>query len=261
MAKFNVGDRVELVKISWSDRIVGLEKGFVGTVMSVFSQNSCNVKFDNWHTGWGEDDSIWWVDGYMLEKVVNEDTKVVDRTNYGKLKFGDVCKVVFGGDFRGYQANDLVEVVELRYTGDYGKVLVRPYGYNDHKSENDRDWFMDYELVFVSRDNKKHFLDEQAISRKDLEKRLGKSNRSMRLEVAKLAEKIGVISLSKVGGYRLVNKSLTTSEEIAKEMEVVQHQINEHQSRIEHLNKRTSRLIADLEVLKEQQMDLVAKGE
>ena len=178
-----------------------------------------------------------------------------------KLKFGDVCKVGFGGDLRGYQENDLVEIIELRYTGDIGKVLVRPYGYNTHKSEYDRDWFYDYELVFVSRDNQKNFLDEDLISRDELEKRLGKSNRAMRLEVAKLAEKIGVISLSKVGGYRLVNKSLTTSEEIAKEMEIVQHQINEHQSRIEHLNKRTSRLIADLEVLKEQQMDLVAKGE
>lgn len=261
MAKFNVGDRVKLVKINEADRDVGLKKGFVGTVMSVLFHDIYSIKFDNWHNGWAEDGTIWWVYEHILEKVVNEDTEVVDRSNYGKLKFGDVCKVGFGSDLRGYEVNDLVEIVELRYTGDIGKVLVRPYGYHPIKKENDRDWFMDYELVFVSRDNKKNFLDEDLISRDELEKRLGKSNRAMRLEVAKLAEKIGVISLSKVGGYRLVNKSLTTSEDIAKEMEVVQHQINEHQSRIEHLNMRTSKLIADLEVLKEQQMDLVAKGE
>ena len=178
-----------------------------------------------------------------------------------KFKYGDICRVGFGGDLRGYQVNDLVEIVELRYTGDHGKVLVRPFGYNESKSEKDRDWFMDYELVFVSRDSKKNFLDEELVSRDELEKRLGKDNRQMRKEVAKLAEKIGVISLSKVGGYRLVNKSLQSSDEIAKEMAIVQHQINENESRINHLNMRTSKLIADLKVLEEQQMDLIAKGE
>ena len=256
MGKFNVGDRVKLVKVDVRDKLYGLKVGMVATVEELFYGIS-RVNFDNWNNGFDANKSRWYSFDFQLEKMGEE---VVDSSNYGKLKFGDVCRVGFGGDLRGYEVNDLVEIVELRYTGDIGKVLVRPYGYNAHKSEHDRDWFMDYELVFVSRDNKKNFLDEDSISRDELEKRLGKENRAMRLEVAKLAEKIGVISLSKVGGYRLVKKSLSTSEEIAKEMAIVQHQINEHQSRIDHLNKRTSRLIADLEVLKEQQMDLIAKG-
>ena len=258
MEKFNVGDRVKLVEVDTQDKLFGLKVGMVGTIVNSFSEIS-SVDFDDWYNRWNSYKSRWYLRNDQIEKKEKVE-KVIDKTNYGKLKFGDVCRVGFGSDLRGYEENDLVEIVELRFTGDYGKVLVRPYGYHTNKSEHDRDWFMDYELVFVSRDNKKNFLDEDLISRDELENSLGKSNRAMRLEVAKLAEKIGVISLSKVGGYRLVKKSLTTSEDIAKEMAIVQHQINEHQSRIEHLNMRTSKLIADLEVLKEQQMDLIAKG-
>lgn len=256
MKKFSVGDRVKLVDVCEEDSEYGLKVGMVGTVGGCYDYNNLHVAFDNWKNGWGIGSSCW----YLLENKIEKLEEVVDSSNYGKLKFGDVCRVGFGGDLRGYKENDLVEIVELRYTGDYGKVLVRPYGYNTHKSEHDRDWFMDYELVFVSRDSKKNFLDEDLISRDELENRLGKSNRAMRKEVAKLAEKIGVISLSKVGGYRLVNKSLQSSDEIAKEMAIVQHQINENESRINHLNMRTSKLIADLKVLEEQQMDLIAKG-
>ena len=171
-----------------------------------------------------------------------------------KFKIGDICRVESAIGLYHFKENDYVEVVGVGKWVD--SFLVKGYQKEDGETED----LLGYQLHLVARNSNISFLGEESVSRDELENRLGKSNRAMRREVAKLAEKIGVISLSKVGGYRLVNKSLQSSDDVAKEMAIVQHQINENESRINHLNMRTSKLIADLKVLEEQQMDLIAKG-
>lgn len=255
MEKFNVGDRVKLVEVDDQDEKNGLKVGMVGTVVEPFSLVS-SLDFDNWNGGWGSaNNSRWLLRNFQIEKY--EEKVAVESANHKsneKFKIGDICRVESAIGLYHFKENDYVEVVGAGKWAD--SFLVKCYQKEDGETED----LLGYQLHLVARNSNISFLGEESVSRDELENRLGKSNRAMRKEVAKLAEKIGVISLSKVGGYRLVNKSLQSSDEIAKEMAIVQHQINENESRINHLNMRTSKLIADLKVLEEQQMDLIAKG-
>lgn len=251
MKKFNVGDRVKLVKVDKQDAENGLKVGMAGTIVNEFDDYNCVVEFDNWNGGWGANNSRWHLRNFQIEKVAVESA---NHKSNEKFKYGDICRVESAIGLYHFKENDYVEVVGAGKWAD--SFLVKGYQKEDGETED----LLGYQLHLVARNSNISFLGEESVSRDELENRLGKSNRAMRREVAKLAEKIGVISLSKVGGYRLVNKSLQSSDEIAKEMAIVQHQINENESRINHLNMRTSKLIADLKVLEEQQMDLIAKG-
>lgn len=69
MEKFNVGDRVKLIKVDVQDEKYGLKVGMVGTIVEPSTFIS-SVDVDNWINGWGgANNSRWYLMNYQLEKV------------------------------------------------------------------------------------------------------------------------------------------------------------------------------------------------
>ena len=74
MRKFNVGDRVKLVKVDAQDKLNGLKVDMVGTVVEQFGEQS-SVDFDNWNKGWGINGQRWNLLNSQIKKLkekVNE---------------------------------------------------------------------------------------------------------------------------------------------------------------------------------------------
>ena len=68
MIKFNVGDRVKLIKVDVDDISADLKVGMIGTVEEPF-YNLSTVEFDNWHGGLGKNNSRWHLLNLQLEKL------------------------------------------------------------------------------------------------------------------------------------------------------------------------------------------------
>ena len=74
MSKFNVGDRVKLVKVDAQDKLNGLKVDMVGKVVEQFGEQS-SVDFDNWNKGWGINGQRWNLLNSQIKKLkekVNE---------------------------------------------------------------------------------------------------------------------------------------------------------------------------------------------
>lgn len=80
---------------------------------------------------------------------------------------------------------------------------------------------------------------EYFTTRKELERRIGLTDREVRKQISQLKETVPVISHSKGKGYRLAKnfQNFNTAKEAKEELEEIEHCISEINSRIRSLNK------------------------
>lgn len=88
-------------------------------------------------------------------------------------------------------------------------------------------------------------------SRKQLTQETGLTDRAVRNQISALKKEKPVISNSQTKGYRLAKEiqSIETLEEAQEEKDLIQHCINDIESRKEDLNKSERSYIAYLEIL------------
>lgn len=95
-------------------------------------------------------------------------------------------------------------------------------------------------------------------SRKQLTQETGLTDRAVRDKISALKKEKAVISNSQTNGYRLAKEiqSIETLEEAQKEKDLIQHCINDIESRKEDLNMSERSYIAYLKVLESRIMVL-----
>lgn len=87
----------------------------------------------------------------------------------------------------------------------------------------------------------------------------GFDERSVRKQIQDISKYYGVISFSAQKGYRLANPNLTDEELIRKELNDIQHAINEDKKRADELLARVWRKVAVAKVL-EKKLEEIANG-
>lgn len=91
---------------------------------------------------------------------------------------------------------------------------------------------------------------DRYITREELVNTLQISDRLVRLYIAEIRKEHNVISLSKGKGYmKPKHTDNMTKEEITEMHDIIQHQINENQSRIDNIKKSMKMQIAYLKQL------------
>lgn len=91
---------------------------------------------------------------------------------------------------------------------------------------------------------------DRVYTKEELQETFDKSNRAIRNDVAELANYVPVISLSNKKGYRVLSFDANTpKEKLAAMLEDVDHQINEHKSRVDNLKARMKPLVAFKKVI------------
>lgn len=87
----------------------------------------------------------------------------------------------------------------------------------------------------------------------------GFDERSVRKQIQDISKYYGVISFSAQKGYRLANPNLTDEELIRKELNDIQHAINEDKKRADEILARVWRKVAVAKVL-EKKLEEIANG-
>ena len=87
----------------------------------------------------------------------------------------------------------------------------------------------------------------------------GFDERSVRKQIQEISKYYGVISFSAQKGYRLANPNLTDEELIRKELNDIQHAINEDKKRADEILARVWRKVAVAKVL-EKKLEEIANG-
>ena len=87
----------------------------------------------------------------------------------------------------------------------------------------------------------------------------GLSDRGIRKQIQDISKYYGVISFSAQKGYRLANPNLTDEELIRKELNDIQHAINEDKKRADEILARVWRKVAVAKVL-EKKLEEIANG-
>lgn len=95
-------------------------------------------------------------------------------------------------------------------------------------------------------------------SRKQLSKETGLTDRALRFKISQLKKEKAVIYNSQTRGYRLAKEieSIATVDEAKKEMELIQHSINDIEARKADMNKSERSYIAYLKRLENRVRDL-----
>lgn len=87
----------------------------------------------------------------------------------------------------------------------------------------------------------------------------GFDERSVRKQIQDISKYYGVITFSAQKGYRLANPNLTDEELIRKELNDIQHAINEDKKRADEILARVWRKVAVAKVL-EKKLEEIANG-
>ena len=87
----------------------------------------------------------------------------------------------------------------------------------------------------------------------------GFDERSVRKQIQEISKYYGVITFSAQKGYRLANPNLTDEELIRKELNDIQHAINEDKKRADEILARVWRKVAVAKVL-EKKLEEIANG-
>lgn len=87
----------------------------------------------------------------------------------------------------------------------------------------------------------------------------GFDERSIRKQIQDISKYYGVITFSAQKGYRLANPNLTDEELIRKELNDIQHAINEDKKRADEILARVWRKVAVAKVL-EKKLEEIANG-
>jgi hypothetical protein len=97
---------------------------------------------------------------------------------------------------------------------------------------------------------------DKKITREELHELTGLSDRRIRQETEEISMLFGVLTNSQEKGVRLVNMEVNTTEDIDKEIEEINHSINEHKKRASIIVKKCRALIADKKVLEKRRKEL-----
>ena len=94
------------------------------------------------------------------------------------------------------------------------------------------------------------------ITKQTLQAQTNLSNRSVRKELEKISMLFGVLTNSQEKGVRLVNMDVDSIEAIDREIEEIDHSINEHKKRANIIISKCRALIADKKVLEKRRKEL-----
>lgn len=94
------------------------------------------------------------------------------------------------------------------------------------------------------------------ITKQSLQAQTNLSNRAVRKELEKISMLFGVLTNSAEKGVRLVNMDVDSKEAIDREIEEIDHSINEHKKRASIIRSKCRALIADKKVLEKRRKEL-----